>query len=222
MPWMVILFGLFIIPTGAGSIVLVMLQTIGVGAWCSICLLASIIMLIMVPPAIDEVAASVQYLIQSKRAGNHFWRTLWFGGEAIGAQNAILPKYPLKESFQWHLAFGAILGAWLLITPWVFSFKGIAASNLYISGALVCTFAVIAFSPVARIVRLLNVLVGVWLCLSPWLLGNMSLMHQWNSVLTGIVLIGISLSRGSINQHFGTLDRWVYWIPSSAIRNPLK
>lgn len=72
MPWMVVLFGFFIIPTGVTSIVLVMLQPIGVGAWCTICLITSVVMLLMVPPAIDEVCASVQFLRKSVKEGQPF------------------------------------------------------------------------------------------------------------------------------------------------------
>jgi len=48
MPWMVVLFGLFIIPPGVTSIVLVILQPVSIGAWCTLCLVASVVMLLMV------------------------------------------------------------------------------------------------------------------------------------------------------------------------------
>lgn len=41
MPWMVVMFGIFVVPLGIVSIVLVMLQPIGVGAWCALCLIAA-------------------------------------------------------------------------------------------------------------------------------------------------------------------------------------
>jgi nucleoside-diphosphate-sugar epimerase/uncharacterized membrane protein len=43
MPWMVVLFGLFIIPPGVTSIVLVILQPVSIGAWCTLCLVASVV-----------------------------------------------------------------------------------------------------------------------------------------------------------------------------------
>ena len=39
-------------------------------------------------------------------------------------------------------------------------------------GALVVTFSVIAFAEPSRLVRWLNVLCGLWVLLTPWLLGG--------------------------------------------------
>ncbi len=73
MPWMVVLFGLFIIPPGVTSIVLVILQPVSIGAWCTLCLVASAVMLLMVSPALDEVIATGQFLYRTKRQGGNVW-----------------------------------------------------------------------------------------------------------------------------------------------------
>ena len=87
MPWMVLLFGLFIIPPGVTSIVLVILQPVSVGAWCTLCLAASVVMLLMVPPALDEVIATSQFLLRTRREGGSVWRALWLG-EGSAAEEA--------------------------------------------------------------------------------------------------------------------------------------
>lgn len=216
MPWMVILFGFFILPTGVTSITLVMLQPIGVGAWCSICLFASIIMLIMVPPSVDEVCASVQYLRRSVKNGKPFWRTFWFGGDDEVTQP--VPPEAITKPFPYHLALSSLLGAWLLFAPTVLGLENLPANNYYITGALIITFAVIAFSEMARIVRMINVALGAWLMLSAWLVGEMEILDQVHSVVVGLIFILLSLPRGGIKEHFGTLDKWVRWTPLDFMR----
>jgi Vitamin K epoxide reductase family. len=49
MPWMVGMFGFLVIPLGATSIVLIILQPLMVGTWCTLCLITAAAMLIMIP-----------------------------------------------------------------------------------------------------------------------------------------------------------------------------
>lgn len=216
MPWMVILFGLFIIPTGVTSITLVMLQPIAVGAWCTICLFTAVIMLAMVPPATDEVLASIQFLRRSVRAGMPFWQTLWFGTEERQPK-AIITKEG-KKTFPAHLLVSALLGVWLMFAPWILGIEGAAANNIYIVAALVATFAIIAFSEIARVVRMVNVLLGFWLGISAWFLGSMSTPASLHSALIGLAVVVLSLPRGKIIEHFGTLDSWTRWSPRQPLR----
>jgi len=74
MPWIVILFGLAVGPLGAVSIVLVMLQPVVVGEWCTLCLTTAAISVVMIGPALDETLASLQYL---KRISLDNQRSLW-------------------------------------------------------------------------------------------------------------------------------------------------
>lgn len=61
-PWLVILFGLDVIPLGIVSIVLVVLQGVAVGSWCFLCLVTAAISMILIWLAYDEVWASLCYL----------------------------------------------------------------------------------------------------------------------------------------------------------------
>jgi Vitamin K epoxide reductase family len=61
-PWMVLLFGLDVIPLGIVSAVLVVLQGTAVGAWCFLCLVTAAISLILVALSYDEVWSSILYL----------------------------------------------------------------------------------------------------------------------------------------------------------------
>lgn len=76
-PWLVILFGLDVIPLGLVSAILVGVQGLIVGSWCFLCLVTALISLTLVYLAYDEVFASCLYLYQiwklsgSKRATFH-------------------------------------------------------------------------------------------------------------------------------------------------------
>lgn len=79
-PWMVILFGIDVIPLGIVSAVLVALQGLVVGSWCFLCLVTAVISLILVGMAYDEVWSCLLYLrrvwerTQSRRV---VWNTFW-------------------------------------------------------------------------------------------------------------------------------------------------
>ena len=79
MPWMVAGFGVVVVPLGIVSIVLVLMQPLAVGAWCSPCLFTAALMLLMIPLALDEVVAMVQLVLREERAGRSAWRAFWLG-----------------------------------------------------------------------------------------------------------------------------------------------
>ncbi|QEG36905.1 vitamin K epoxide reductase family protein [Bythopirellula goksoeyrii] len=62
-PWLVILFGIDVIPLGIVSSVLVILQGAVVGSWCFLCLVTAVISLILAYWAYDEVYSSLKYLL---------------------------------------------------------------------------------------------------------------------------------------------------------------
>lgn len=75
-PWLVVLFGIDVIPLGIVSVVLVLFQAIVVGSWCFLCLVTAAISLILVYWAWDEVRVSLTYLhIVWKE--HHDKRLLW-------------------------------------------------------------------------------------------------------------------------------------------------
>ncbi|WP_428938714.1 vitamin K epoxide reductase family protein [Fontivita pretiosa] len=77
MPWMVIVFGVFVGPLGAVSVLLVILQPVLFDAWCAICLATAVISVVMIGPAMDEMLASLQFVVQEKRRGGSIWRAFW-------------------------------------------------------------------------------------------------------------------------------------------------
>ena len=61
-PWLVVLFGIDVIPLGLVSAILVLCQATIVGNWCFLCLVTAVISLVLVYMAYDEVYASLKLL----------------------------------------------------------------------------------------------------------------------------------------------------------------
>ncbi|WP_417738168.1 vitamin K epoxide reductase family protein [Rosistilla oblonga] len=61
-PWLVVLFGIDVIPLGIVSVILVAVQGLVVGSWCFLCLMTALISLILVYWAWDEVRVALTYL----------------------------------------------------------------------------------------------------------------------------------------------------------------
>jgi uncharacterized membrane protein len=76
-PWLVILFGIDVIPLGVVSTVLVVLQGTAVGHWCFLCLVTAAISLVLAYWAYDEVWTSLKYLWLIWRK-THQFRELWY------------------------------------------------------------------------------------------------------------------------------------------------
>jgi hypothetical protein len=79
-PWMVILFGIDVIPLGLVSVVLVALQGTMVGSWCFLCLATAVISVVLVYCAYDEVWSSCTYLGRVWRrthSARIVWNTFW-------------------------------------------------------------------------------------------------------------------------------------------------
>ena len=77
MPWIVIVFGVFVGPLGAISILLVILQPVMFDAWCTLCLSTAAISVLMIGPAMDEFLASLQHLKRVRDTGGSVWRAFW-------------------------------------------------------------------------------------------------------------------------------------------------
>lgn len=79
-PWLVVLFGLDVIPLGVVSAVLVVIQGAVLSTWCFLCLVTAVISLVLVVLAYDEVWSSIQYLRRvGRRTGSRraVWDAFW-------------------------------------------------------------------------------------------------------------------------------------------------
>jgi uncharacterized membrane protein len=219
MPWMVTFFGILVVPLGATSVILIILQPLSVGAWCSLCLLAGIAMLAMVPATLDEVVAMIQFMAQAKREGKPLWRTFWLGGVVEGEKDDRLTPFnwsnPISSMFvpwitsNWNLFISIALGVWLLFAPAVFGTTGRASDSDRLLGALVVTFTAIAVAEVGRPVRFLNILFGAWIIIAPFLLAGYTPAGFVSGIVTGFALVILSFPLGMIRASYGSWDRYI-------------
>jgi hypothetical protein len=221
MPWMVVLFGIMVVPLGVVSIVLITLQPLVVGEWCFLCLVTAAAMLVMISPAMDEVIATGQFLLRSRREGKPFWGTFRGDGaledtteERRGREAGSLYSRLVSAigipSVPWNLAASTVIGVWLMMSPALFGTTGAAADSEHLVGALVVTCAVIAMGEVARSVRWVNLLLGAWTVAAPWLLAGDAPAAEWNALVSGVLLVLLSARRGPVKEHYGGWDRFIF------------
>jgi uncharacterized membrane protein len=100
-PWLVILFGIDVIPLGVVSATLVFMQGAVVGAWCFPCLITAVISLVLIVLAYDEIWSCILYLraIWKKHRNKRLlWDTFWGKGseEAYEAGESVLANRARK------------------------------------------------------------------------------------------------------------------------------
>lgn len=209
MPWMVVLFGLIVVPLGFTSITLIILQPLVVGSWCTLCLCTAFCMTIMIAFAIDEVVAVLQFLRQSKKP---FWNLFWKGDCCPGAkEDSRTPKMdqPFSALFSaaawginvpWNLFLSALIGAYFMLLPWILDLPKGVADRDHIVGAFIIVVSIISMAEVIRKLRYINILLGaVVLITAIWL------PQAWaiQSALA-ILLILLSLRRGRVREEYGS------------------
>lgn len=204
MPWIVISFGILVVPLGLVSIALIILQPLVVGAWCFLCLLTAASMLIMVTLTVDEVTAALQFLKQQKLKQKNLWKVFW-KGDAPGQKSNVQKTKP--RMFQgvtstWNLSLCALLGLWLMLSPSFYNTQFGVANCDHVTGAFVIVCSVVSMAEVIRSGRFLNCFFALSLFISPWVLTGGNAFSAWNDHLVGIALILLSLPQGRIREHF--------------------
>jgi SPW repeat len=95
------------------------------------------------------------------------------------------------------------LGIWTFLTPWAIGYHPgtVVVANYVIVGILITFFAcaaVVAFRPWQEAI---NIVLGAWLLVSPWLLGFRAMPSlMWSAVVIGI-LVMLCSTFGLIKKH---------------------
>lgn len=79
-PWLVVLFGIDVIPLGIVSAILVVLQGAVVGYWCFLCLVTAVFSIVLVIMAYDEVWSCLLYLYRVwkiSKSPKILWNAFW-------------------------------------------------------------------------------------------------------------------------------------------------
>ncbi|QTE50407.1 hypothetical protein J3L21_00010 [Mucilaginibacter rubeus] len=222
MPWMVSFFGILVIPLGVISIVLITLQPVSVGHWCTICLTTAVAMVVMIPLTLDEVVAMIQFLTRRVKEGKPFWRTFWMGDTVKGGSKDVrtplftdsisktLPAMGWGMNLPWSLLLCTAIGLWWMLYPGNFNITGKTANYFTTLGALVVTFSVIAMAEVGRTLRFVNFIFVLWLIAAILLVKGVPPFALWNGIVSGLVLLALSLPKGRIKEKYGTFNRYIF------------
>ncbi|MBO27270.1 MAG: DNA polymerase III subunit epsilon [Rhodobacteraceae bacterium] len=221
MPWLVVLFGIMIVPLGAVSIFFIVIQPIVIGTYSTLALIAAAAMVWQIPYSLDELVATYQFLRRRHAAGHPWIRVFFFGDTDEGPDNDIVddfersPPVIVKDmiyggmTFPWNFWALMALGIALMLSPLLFGWQagGMSATS-HIVGALAITVTVAALAPVARLGRFLNVLLGLVMIFAPF----MTEAGIWQLVFaigSGALLMGLSIPRGPVHTSFDTWDRFI-------------
>lgn len=226
-PWLVLLFGILIVPLGAVSVFFIIIQPIVIGTWCTLCLIGALAMLLQIPYSFDEILATLQFLKARCEQGRPLWYLLLHGdtiqgGRADYSDNfEASPRVVLREMFvtgvnlPWTLLASTAIGVLLMFTRLLFDTTGNAANSDHIVGSLVVTFSIMAWGEVARPLRFVNIGLGAWLAGAPWFISGYSDLAATSSMLFGAALILLAIPLGRIASHFGA------WDPIAHFRLPM-
>jgi hypothetical protein len=88
-----------------------------------------------------------------------------------------------------------VIGFWLFISPWVFAgaAAGAAAWSFWIVGILIAILALAALSAFHVWEEWVNVVLGLWMIVSPWVLGfSAAAGLTWNAVIMGVLVVAFA------------------------------
>ncbi len=90
---------------------------------------------------------------------------------------------------RWHDWGNLLLGAWLFISPWVMAYTDIsrAAWNAHILGAAIVAFSAIAVYLPRMWEEGVNIALGIWLLISPWVLD----FATYRNITANAVIVGL-------------------------------
>jgi len=97
----------------------------------------------------------------------------------------------MKQLKHWQDVVNAVLGVWLILSPWAIGFQAeqVAMANAIIIGVLLLAAALGAIFVPRAWEEWTEGVLGLWMIVSPWALGFSALSARGNAVLSGIVIV---------------------------------
>lgn len=218
MPWLVMLFGLMIVPLGAVSIFFIIIQPILLGTWCTLCLIAAAAMLIQIPYSLDELVATSEFLYRRVKKGRPFLLIFFKGDTDEGPDEKKADSFEqspvaiIKEmltggvTIPWNLALCFLIGLWLMFTRLSLGTTGSFANADHLIGSLVLTLVVTVFAETARAGRFLLIPLGATLFITPFIY-TAGLSAMISSFICGALLILLSFPKGKIKNTYGLWNK---------------
>lgn len=106
------------------------------------------------------------------------------------------------SKYRWQDIINLIVGAWLFVSPWIMAYGDempVAAWNAYILGAGIALFAAVAMYIPKVWEEGINLALGVWAIISPWVLGFTQ--HSVATLTTLVVGVVVTV-----------LAAWAMWV----------
>lgn len=214
MPWLVFSFAFLIIPVGIVSTVLIILQPIVVGAWCSWCLATAVCMLAMILLTAGEFAAVLQLLAGARKRGKSVFQLFWKGTSSQFDTTPVRAVHkrlaPWGVGMPWNLTVSALLGLALMVLPGVITVSHDLAVSDYIIGPITIVVSVIAMAEVFRALRYCLIALGAWLIIAPLAFAVDSTWIASYHLVTGALLFIFAMRKGCIKEHYGEMDRFIF------------
>jgi len=225
MPWLVLFFGILIVPLGIVSITFIIIQPILLNTWCTLCLIAATAMLIQVPYSFDELVATSTFLWRRWRAGRPFWRILLVGDS--DENNKENNKNDNKDNFEqspptiiremltggvtlpWNLLLCLVIGMWLMFTRITLDTAGGMANADHLLGSLIITVTVTALAETVRALRFINLIFAIALLITPFIY-SASALATLISMTCGILLFVFTIPRGKIHASYGQWNKFIF------------
>jgi hypothetical protein len=111
-----------------------------------------------------------------------------------GSEQA-MPPLTFTPPKQWEDWCDWLLGIWLLLSPWalVFHYEPAALRNAVIVGFLVVLAEAVTLTVFRPWEEWVNVALGAWLVVSPWVLHVAHPAATANFIVTGALIAGLAL-----------------------------
>lgn len=107
-----------------------------------------------------------------------------------------MSKFWERLAYQWRDVLNVLLGIWILVSPWALGFAAeqTAAWNAFVVGVIIAVAALATLVNFHKWEEWLNVVLAVWLIVSPWALGVSALTALvWNQVILGLIVGGLAI-----------------------------
>lgn len=216
MPWATITFGLLAVPVSTVSILLIISQPVLVGAWCSWCLFTAFLMILMIPLAIPEFIATLRFLHEAYRKKKPLWHLFWRGeavpGKVVTADfkrpKPLFP--PAGVTLPWNLLASALLGVLAVFSVHLFPSSAFVADSFYVAGPLIYAVSIISMAEALRSARLVNIFLGLWLAVAPWLASEPAVSSLALQSLIGLVIALLSVRKGPIRERYGSWEKFIF------------
>jgi hypothetical protein len=106
---------------------------------------------------------------------------------------------------RWQDWLNLLIGIWLFISPWVMGFAGSGTGadwNAWIIGVAIVVFSAIAVSLPQAWEEVINILLGIWMVISSWVIGVTSRAVETNFVIVGLLVILFAAWAMAMNRNW--------------------